>query len=575
MTTTPGDPAGCSGDGAPDAAATHTSPASTPAPAVPIPPPEHAGTDGVAQAAADTDASAASGPESRPREAATPQPSHPNDAASEGLSPTRPAYMQQFTLTTQLILNRMRGGEGGGLSSALASAAANTPRAAILSPTYEDVRRRLLDGMSTSTMQMPSTVATAPVAPFPSAGAAPAGPATPAPLRPAGLSAIQKVNAGGVLSAAKPRGKTAGAGTPGRKPRASTGGAGRGGAARAGPKRKRVTKSEGAGVDDSSSLSDPSGLSDAEGSGATTAAAGTASASASASSTPLTTTKSGRQVQRPETYNPVAMELASGSGHKRRRDTHHHHGGSGGKQPRTAEQALCRLCSRLAFTKANQMVFCDGCNDAWHQSCHEPRIDDSFVSDAKKQWHCSACMAKQDRREAVQQAKRIKVVLVEPAKSKVSWAGRTPGQIRAYLSALPHAELVEMVMRCTSLYPHMAIFPPDNDGAGPKTPLASTSGNTINTPAAAAPVAPTPAAPAGRRQMLALNDGTWEDPAGILEAWKRPRPGAGPPTALAARLQAFEAGPGAHLEDLDDFASFSHSVYDGRGRRVEETGIRV
>ncbi|KAL8289681.1 hypothetical protein RB600_004920 [Gaeumannomyces tritici] len=568
--TTPDDPAGLSGDGAPDAATTHISPASTSALTAPISPPEHASTDGdgIVPAAADTDSSVASGHgsghESRPREAVTPQPSHPNDTASDGLSPTRPAYMQQFTLTTQLILNRMRGGEGGGLSSALASAAANTPRAAILSPTYEDVRRRLLDGMSTSTMQMPSTVATAPVALPPSAA-----PATPAPPRPAGLSAIQKVNAGGALSATKPR-KTAGAGagTPGRKPRASTGGAGRGGA-RVGQKRKRATKSEGAGVDDSSSLSDLSGLSDAEGSGAA-AAAGTASASASASSTPLTTTKSGRQVQRPETYNPVAMELASGSGHKRRRDTHH---SSGGKQPRTAEQALCRLCSRLAFTKANQMVFCDGCNDAWHQGCHEPRIDDSFVSDAKKQWHCSACTAKQDRREAAQQAKRIKVVPVEPAKSKVSWAGRTPGQIRAYLTTLPHTELVEMVMRCTSIYPHLAIFPPDDDGASPKTPVVNSNGNTANTPSAA--TAPTtPAAPAAR-QMPAVNDGTWEDPAGILEAWKRPRPGAGPPTALAARLQTFEAGPGAHLEDPDDFASFSHSVYDGRGSRAEEAGIRV
>lgn len=134
-----------------------------------------------------------------------------------------------------------------------------------------------------------------------------------------------------------------------------------------------------------------------------------------------------------------------------------------------------------------------------------------------------------------------------------------------------------MVMRCTSLYPHLAIFPPDEDGAGPKTPVASSNGNAVNTPAPAAAAAavatPTPAPAA--RQLLALNDGTWEDPAGILEAWKRPRPGAGPPTALAARLQVLEAGPGAHLEDADDFESFSHTLYDGRGHKLEENGIRV
>ena len=278
MTSTPGDQAGFFSDGAPtppsptpdaaasaavaeltepapDAAATHTPAASTPAPAASIPPSEGARSDEAKQAGADADTSVESGSGFRPREAATPQPSHQNDTPADALSPTRPAYMQQFTLTTQLILNRMRGGEGGGLSSALASAAANTPRAAILSPTYEDVRRRLLDGMSTSTMQMPSTVATAPFAPSSasSAAAAPGGPATAAPQRPAGLSAIQKVNAG-IPSGVKARGKTAadgkGAGAAGRKPRASNGGVGRGGA-RAGQKRKRMTKSEGAGFDDS------------------------------------------------------------------------------------------------------------------------------------------------------------------------------------------------------------------------------------------------------------------------------------------------------------------------------------
>jgi PHD-finger len=37
------------------------------------------------------------------------------------------------------------------------------------------------------------------------------------------------------------------------------------------------------------------------------------------------------------------------------------------------------------------IVFCDGCNMAYHQFCHDPPIEKDVVQIAEKEWFCNSC----------------------------------------------------------------------------------------------------------------------------------------------------------------------------------------
>lgn len=127
----------------------------------------------------------------------------------------------------------------------------------------------------------------------------------------------------------------------------------------------------------------------------------------SASSTP-TTTKSGRHIQKPDTYDPAAED-----NYKKRNQL--------GK--RTAEQALCKKCTRMHSPATNQIVFCDGCNDPWHQRCHEPWIEDEVVKDPDLKWYCARCAAKRERLHP-----KKKVVEQQPALGP--WPKSTAQEVR-------------------------------------------------------------------------------------------------------------------------------------------------
>jgi len=471
-------------------------------------------------------------------------------SAASDSSPRR--YIPQFSAATQMLLNRIKND-----SPAFGT---TMPNAASMVSTshYEDVRRRVVAGMTTSgttgmTMQMPTPrpPPAAPLgipAPSPSANTIPFPP-TPAPVKKSGVSAIRMVTAG---LTGKGKSKAQPTSFPaGKKPKAST--------ARAGAKRKRGRAHD----SDSSSLSS---LSDAESDGGGTAAA------------PLTTTKSGRQVTKPATYNPAAMEGAT-PGRGRRP----HFG------KRTPGEALCRRCARLASPDDNPIVFCDGCEGAWHQQCHEPAIVDAVVRDATAKWFCVACAVKRERGVGGQAHKKARTDTSGPpaaggdeggrsaAAAGTSWAGRTMGQKRAYFATLPPAELVSLLMQCAELVPDLPIFPADeaatppraadgvsspggsgparkinsNGAAGGKKPLTATAANGLAHPS----VAGTPFDPDG------------EDPTGLMEAW--PKRGLG----LYARLPP--EWEDEALGDHNDHEAFSHLVYDGRGNKIIENGVSV
>lgn len=121
-------------------------------------------------------------------------------------------------------------------------------------------------------------------------------------------------------------------------------------------------------------------------------------------------TQSGRRILKPDTYDPAAEDNAKKNARL-------------GK--RTTEQALCKRCTRMHSPATNQMVFCDGCNDPWHQRCHDPWIEDEIIKDQSLKWYCVICQAK---RERLQPKKRV-----EPPRFG-SWADRPTSQVSLWLS---------------------------------------------------------------------------------------------------------------------------------------------
>ncbi|KAJ9162328.1 hypothetical protein NKR19_g1396 [Coniochaeta hoffmannii] len=472
-----------------------------------------------------------------------------------------------------MILKRMKS-ERAGLASGLSDVKASQPeiKSEFQTSAYEDVKRRLLLGMNTSasmTLEMPAAPRPTPPPPPP-----PAPPAyAPHPHvayqtstnlpRPkmasgaAGLSAIRRVTLGLTASGRPITHKPA-------QPSTS---------ATAEPKDKKVKVAPGTkgGIkrkrgaprgqdDDSSSLSSLSDRSDIE---------DNAGAQQPATpSAPPVLTKSGRHVQKPMTYNPAEMESSSA-----RKRVHY-------SKVRTAEQALCKKCTRMHSPASNQMVFCDGCNDGWHQMCHDPWIADDVVRDAKTAWFCAACRAKRHHSGATAAhtttgnhppPKRQKLVT---AAARESWADRTPQQKRAYLSTLSSQELVGLLMQSLDIHPDLPIFP--GSGAEPATTTAPSTPGTPQTPSDVQTnsgrkgggraqkglkgvVIPTPP------QQQQQDDDEELDP--LEPPW--PKPGHG----LYNLLPPEEEDD--FLADDNDFEAFSVIVYDEKGRKIEENGIKV
>ena len=289
-------------------------------------------------------------------------------APSSASSAGRPPYIPQFSASTQMILQRING-RSGGLSSALTSASAVAKT--IEQSTFEDARRRLVMNMNTSlTMPLPT----------PKTPSNPPTPATNLPLNDAFQLRTPSV--------AKPATSKGTSKVPAKRGKTSKG-----------TKRKRPK----GGPDDSSSLSD---LPRTDGD------------DASKDQVAPTMTKSGRQVQKPTQFNPTSP--ATGATAQKRR----HYG------KRTPEQALCKVCTRGLSPLKNQIVFCDGCNLCWHQLCHDPYIDDDFVSNESRSWFCGRCLAKRERHLAKKKS-------LDGFRG-VSWAAKSAEQVRPVISVSYH-----------------------------------------------------------------------------------------------------------------------------------------
>ncbi|KAK9369186.1 hypothetical protein V1509DRAFT_621392 [Lipomyces kononenkoae] len=94
-------------------------------------------------------------------------------------------------------------------------------------------------------------------------------------------------------------------------------------------------------------------------------------------------TKSGRKVHKPQQFDPLA-EVDGG----KKRGTYFRR-----------DLQICKVCSRGHSPESNLIVFCDGCNDPYHQLCHDPPIGRAFIEVAEAQWFCYKCQSKLAERE--------------------------------------------------------------------------------------------------------------------------------------------------------------------------------
>ncbi|KAJ9659365.1 hypothetical protein H2201_007390 [Coniosporium apollinis] len=63
---------------------------------------------------------------------------------------------------------------------------------------------------------------------------------------------------------------------------------------------------------------------------------------------------------------------------------------------RQQHDVICEVCTTTKSLKHNELVQCSGCQDHWHQQCHDPVIYNIFteppeVEGEKKRWWCKRC----------------------------------------------------------------------------------------------------------------------------------------------------------------------------------------
>ncbi|EAU36267.1 conserved hypothetical protein [Aspergillus terreus NIH2624] len=193
-----------------------------------------------------------------------------------------------------------------------------------------------------------------------------------------------------------------------------------------------------------------------------------------------TQTKSGRQVNRPSLYVPSAPSPSTAKENSNPLDTSdgvHAQGAAPRKRKRAVRRTkdtniTCMHCQRGHSPLSNAIVFCDECNRAWHQLCHDPPIAAEVVTVKEKEWRCREC-------------KPVPISIVQPTvvrsnpslgvssltfdrpifppteipKLEVGAEGFSTDERRGFLSCLSHSALVELLLRISDNHPTIPMFP--------------------------------------------------------------------------------------------------------------------
>ncbi|KAI2281804.1 hypothetical protein LOZ02_004273 [Ophidiomyces ophidiicola] len=308
--------------------------------------------------------------------------------------------------------------------------------------------------------------------------------------------------------------------------------------------------------------------------------AGNSSSDESDEFTPLTTqTKSGRQVHRPMYLLPDDAP-ASISGQSRAQSSA---GASLGQTPPRKQRRVykkgrevnitCERCDRGYSPQSNSIVFCDDCNGAWHQYCHDPPIKAEVIAVKEAQWFCSECkpvnISSSNRGGTAEPpVKAIGSTATSHdshSPQLVGGSSFTQAERLQYLSHLSHAALVELLAGIANSDPNLPIFPvnlkdlPSSSTIAP-LPISQTSSKTVEDTPQAQSSASTPVTAAASATRHAEYD---SDEEYVAEHRLYPKPGNGfrlPPDSFDLNML---------LED-PNCPTFSHILH---GPKAKVTGI--
>ncbi|EPS41656.1 hypothetical protein H072_4426 [Dactylellina haptotyla CBS 200.50] len=116
-------------------------------------------------------------------------------------------------------------------------------------------------------------------------------------------------------------------------------------------------------------------------------------------------------------------------------------------------EASCMVCTRTPDSPEDQIVFCDGCDQAYHQYCHVPIIDNSFVQMAEKNWYCKNC----------EPGKGSQTDL-NPASLPITGAGGlllSQDEKLLYLNSLSREKLISIILNIDQNSPNISVYPTD------------------------------------------------------------------------------------------------------------------
>lgn len=163
------------------------------------------------------------------------------------------------------------------------------------------------------------------------------------------------------------------------------------------------------------------------------------------------TSRTGRVIKAPKAFTPPPTSVPT----KKRK---------GGSRKKEAN-IVCIHCNRGHSPATNAIVFCDGCNNTWHQKCHDPPIDNQIVLVKDMEWHCGKCKPAPRPRKDKDKYVQVKSTptfhprLRAGPRLEVGGDCFTADERRAYLSGLSHAQLVELLVKVTSEYPSVPMLP--------------------------------------------------------------------------------------------------------------------
>ncbi|KAJ5157437.1 uncharacterized protein N7482_008537 [Penicillium canariense] len=166
------------------------------------------------------------------------------------------------------------------------------------------------------------------------------------------------------------------------------------------------------------------------------------------------TSRTGRIIKPPTAFTPAPAVVAPSSGKRK------------GASRKKEANVVCIHCNRGQSPATNAIVFCDGCNDTWHQKCHDPPIDNQVILVKDMEWYCRKCkpvprpsMAN-SKPAKVQKSGRILHPRLQAApRLEVGGDQFTADERRAYLSSLSHAQLVELLVNVSNKNPSVPMFP--------------------------------------------------------------------------------------------------------------------